>query len=614
MKEKITSVLMLVLILTSTLSMAFIIRPSLAENSFPNEDFMEKMSETALPNEADKLDQAEGFDINWYNIFERKPNAEQEKPLENSSQTSRNGGDNWDFNGTSGWSNLVYVDGNKTRLIVGVNGEKPTGFFELEKIAAMHQAEIVNTILMGGEVRAVVVELLLVSVTAFVEEIRVAGLASYVEPNMKVQAQFVPNDPYWSLQWGPQKIEVDWAWNTTVGSHDVLVAVVDTGIDYTHSDLEANYAPLGYDWVNMDDDPIDDFGHGTHCAGIIAAVLNNSVGIAGLAQVRVIAEKVLDRWGGGYWDWVASGIIHAVDQGADIISMSLGGYGDSELVHDAVRYAYSAGVLVVAAAGNENTNMKFYPAGYDEVIAVAATDQYDNKAGFSNWGDWIELAAPGVNIYSTMPTYHVTLNDWGYSMNYDYLSGTSMACPHVAGVAALAWSLYPNKTRDWVRLWLRYTADDLGAEGFDIYYGYGRVNARRAVEQTPPVHELIAYEWRTPPYVEPGALGTINATILNFGENNETDVTVQLLVNDIMVDSTPIGFLAGGNSTTVGLTWNPTVEGLYNVTLYVVPVPGETSLENNVLWKYIYVGFPVKVFVLHSAATFSATLSLIGKC
>jgi thermitase len=574
MKEKIIGVLMLTLILTNLLGMVFIIKPSYAEgaeNSIPTKDFMERKDDATLPNEA------------------TKPYAEQEKTSESSSQTSRNSEDNWNFNDTNEWTEFAYLDGNKTRLIVGAVDDSPASLAELAKITAKYHAETVSNVSIGGQVRAVVVELSLASVTAFVEDIRTLDLAGYVEPNMRVQAQLVTDDPYWAYQWGPQKIEADWAWNTTIGDPSVLVAVVDTGICYTHPDLAANYVPLGYDWVNMDSDPWDDHGHGTHCAGIIAAVLNNGVGIAGLAQVRVMAEKVLDSGGGGTWDAVANGIINATDSGADIISMSLGGYGDSELVHEAVKYAYDAGVLVIAAAGNDNTNMKLYPAGYDEVIAVAATDQYDNKAGFSNWGDWIELAAPGVDIYSTVP--------WGY----ESWSGTSMATPHVSGVAALVWSRYPSNTRDWVRLWLRYAGDDLGDPGFDIYYGYGRANARKAVEQTPPDHELIAYDWRTPPYVKPGATGIINATILNFGKENEAEVAVQLLANDIAVDSTVIGFLASGDSATVSLAWNPVAEGLYNITLYVVPVPGETSLENNEFSKSIYVGFPVKAVVLHSA-------------
>jgi len=142
--------------------------------------------------------------------------------------------------------------------------------------------------------------------------------------------------------------------------------------------------------VNDDPDPLDDFGHGTHCAGIIAGVINNSLGIAGLAQVQIMTEKSFDNWGSGYLDWIANGIVHAVDEGADIISMSFGGYADSELIHDAIRYAYDSGVLLVAAAGNRNTNVQLYPACYDEVIAVTATDQYDNKAFF-------QIGATGLN-------------------------------------------------------------------------------------------------------------------------------------------------------------------------------------------------------------------------
>jgi thermitase len=580
--RKIIGLLMLLLIFSNMLSVAFVLGSSTAN-----------YNEKALQNWTSKENQAREIEDHLYRILQEKGKAAKwENVLDGPKQnlggySSRDGERN--FCDISLWHNFTYVNGDKTRLIVGVNHDKFTSLLELEKIATKYNAIIVNTVSIKGQTKAVVVELPLVSVTAFIEETRIMELASYIEPNMKVQALLVPNDPYWSMQWGPQKIGADWAWNITLGAHDVLVAVVDTGIYYYHEDLGANYVMLGYDWVNQDYDPLDDHGHGTHCAGIIAATINNNVGIAGLAQVRVMAEKVLTSGGSGYWDWVANGIIHAVDAGADIISMSLGGYGYSELVHEAIRYAYDNGVLVIAAAGNENTNMKLYPAGYDEVIAVAATDEYDSKAPWSNWGDWIELAAPGVNIISTVP--------WGY----ESWSGTSMACPHVSGVAALVWSLHPEKTRDWVRLWLRYTADDLGDPDFDIYYGHGRVNARKAVEQVPPAHELIAYEWATPPYIEPGAVGIINANVLNFGESDEIDVMVQLIANGTLVNSALIDFLASGNLTTVSLSWTPTVEGLYNVTLSVVPVPGETSIENNVLWKYIYVGSPVKAVVLHSA-------------
>ena len=293
---------MLALILTSALNVAFTIKLSSAqkdENKIFDDDFIGRNGETTLSNNDFAPHRSNDLNADWQRIFESKPDAKQDKTLESSGQTSRDGGDKWNFNDTSEWSNFTYADGNKTRLILGVDGEKPNSLVELEEIAAKHQAKIVNTVSIGGHVRAAVVELLLTSVTPFVGEIHVAGLASYIEPNMKVQAQFVPNDPYWSLQWGPQKIEADYAWNTTVGDPSVLVAVVDTGIDYTHPDLAANYVPLGYDWVNMDPDPLDDFGHGTHCAGIIAAVSNNNLGIAGLAQVRVMAEKVLDSSGGG---------------------------------------------------------------------------------------------------------------------------------------------------------------------------------------------------------------------------------------------------------------------------------------------------------------------------
>jgi len=298
------------------------------------------------------------------------------------------------------------------------------------------------------------------------------------EADVRVRAESSPNDPYWSWQWGSKKTLTDWAWNTTVGGSDVLVAIIDSGIDYTHQDLAANYVPLGYDWVNSDPYPMDDYDHGTKVAGIIAAQINNGKGIAGLAQVKIMAEKVLNNAGEGSIDDLASGIRHATDKGAKIISMSLSAPDNDTALYTAVQYAYAKNVLLVAAAGNYRNNTKRYPAAYDEVIAVTSTNQSDQKAPSSNYGSWVELAAPGVDIFTTALPNEDLPFPYRY---YRYGSGTSYACAHASGLAALVWSAFPNATRDWIRNRLRETADDLGDPGFDEYYGYGRINARKAI-------------------------------------------------------------------------------------------------------------------------------------
>lgn len=337
----------------------------------------------------------------------------------------------------------------------------------------------------------------------------------YVERNHFVYAsQTLPNDPDWPLQWGPERIDAPYAWDITTGSSGatvpvVIVAVIDTGIDYSHPDLNDNYLARGYDWVNDDDDPMDDNGHGTHCAGIIGAEGNNGQGIAGMNwETNIIAEKVLDSNGGGNaWD-VASGIVHARNNGAKIISMSLGG-PDNEHIYQAVKFAYNQGCLLVAASGNDDTDVSF-PAKYDEVIAVGAINQNDDRcteddwdplhqwAGQqgSNYGNELELMAPGDYIYSTMPTYHVTLNDYenypwnqgnNFQQDYDYMGGTSMACPHVAGVAALMWTISPELANEEIRCILRETAEDQVGDptedtpGWDQFYGHGLVDAYEAV-------------------------------------------------------------------------------------------------------------------------------------
>jgi len=489
---------------------------------------------------------------------------------------------------TEEWLDFAHVDDDSAELVIGLEGAQ-SGYTEVSNLIVESGGRVVNTVSTRDKIVAVVADVPLNVVSSLVTQLQASSLVRYVEPNMKFEAQFVPNDPDWNLQWGPQKIEADYAWDTQKGDPSVLVAIIDTGIDYDHPDLAANYVTLGYDWVNNDDDPMDDHGHGTHCAGIVAAELNNGIGIAGVAQVSIMAEKGLDAGGWGTEDDLANALFHAVDQGADILSNSWGGYGHSALIYDAVKYAYDSGVLIVAAAGNDATSNKLYPAAYDEVVAVTATEQGDNPAPFTNFGDWVEVAAPGVNIYSTV-----------WDNGYTYMSGTSMSTPHVSGTAALIWSQFPGMSRDWVRAQLKFTADDLGDPGFDKYYGYGRINARKAVESAPADHDLLISNWQRPKFVQPGDFVIYNVTIMNFGLNDETDMTVQLLVDDALTDSASIDFLASGATETVSVFWNPVFEGIYNVTVWVEPIPGESDITNNVMSLNVNVQ-PIRTALLLNA-------------
>jgi subtilisin family serine protease len=321
---------------------------------------------------------------------------------------------------------------------------------------------------------------------AFVTAMKSKQGVRYVERNHIYKALYTPNDPYWSYQWDMQIIQADLAWDIHKGSTSVIIAIIDTGIEYTHDDLSAHYVALGYDWVNNDNDPMDDNGHGTHCAGIAAAVMDNNIGVAGVAQVSIMAEKVLSADGSGTADDVAQGIVHAADAGAKVISISLGSYFSSKVVKDACQYAWNKGSILVGAAGNDNVRWRHYPAAYSTVIAVSATDQYDGKASYSNYGNWIELSAPGGDGEDyqdwILSTY---LNNW-----YAWGAGTSQAAPHVSGVAALVWSYESSLTNQELREHLRNTADDLGDPGKDIYYGYGRINAYRALNELGPPSKM----------------------------------------------------------------------------------------------------------------------------
>ncbi|NLH98145.1 MAG: S8 family serine peptidase [Chthonomonadales bacterium] len=324
----------------------------------------------------------------------------------------------------------------------------------------------------------------------------------FVEPNYILTTCATPNDPYFASQYGPKKIQADLAWELWSPVAPVVIAIVDTGIDNTHPDLTNKILRNGSTIVGFNaltdtpSDALDDHGHGTHCAGIAAGQINNGVGIAGIAGwdglagsdssfVKLMPVKVLSQWGSGNTTDVAEGITWAADNGANVISLSLGGGGSITLA-SAVSYAWSRGCIVVAAAGNNSSSTPSYPAAYPESLSVAATDSTDTLCSFSNWGSWVAVAAPGAAILSTAPTYPATA---GYPLNYASLNGTSMACPHVAGEAALIWSKSPFLTNADVKALIIGNTDPYTPFSGRTIAG-GRVNVFKAmggtVEPPPP--------------------------------------------------------------------------------------------------------------------------------
>jgi len=301
------------------------------------------------------------------------------------------------------------------------------------------------------------------------------------------------NGEMWAIQqtvpWGISRIGAPDAWSASAVGTGIRLAVLDTGIDGGHDDLQGNVV-AGTNTVDSTSPLLDSHGHGTHVAGT-AGALNNTIGVVGVApKVTLVAVKVLDASGSGSWASVAAGIDWSISNNIQVINMSLGG-GASETVRLAVESAWSSGLLLVAAAGNsgnaagrgDNVN---YPAAYDQVIAVAASDSQDGRASFSSTGPAVELIAPGVSILSTLP-----------GDKYGTMSGTSMSSPHVAGAAALAWAVNPELSNAQLRQILRDTAEDLGLRA--DHQGYGLVRADLAVAAVGGV--------------EPPATGSIQGTV-----------------------------------------------------------------------------------------------------
>jgi subtilisin family serine protease len=315
-------------------------------------------------------------------------------------------------------------------------------------------------------------------------------------PEFKMGASSNGSDPDSDKQWAIAKVnQLAAQQSVNGGSKDVVIAIVDSGVDLGHPDLVDKLVP-GYNASGLDGlfgkgSPKDDNGHGTHCAGVAAATVGNGVGIAGMAiNPRVMPVKVMAGKGAGTLFGVAKGITWAADHGADVISMSLGGPVTAKPLEDAVTYALSKNVVVVAAMGNSAQvgNAVSYPAAYNGVIAVGASDENDKIASFSTYNQFCTVAAPGVKIYSTTPTYDVwlTQNSNGkITKNYSFMNGTSMATPLVSGLVGLIRSKYPKMSPADVKALLERTADKVPAmqgNSKDVYFGSGRIDAANALK------------------------------------------------------------------------------------------------------------------------------------
>ena len=329
----------------------------------------------------------------------------------------------------------------------------------------------------------------------------------YAEPNYIAYVTETPNDPLFEYQYAlynpgskppgsPQgeetaDIKATSAWEETKGGDDIVIAIIDTGVDLLHPDLDEKIYSSGYDFVNNDSDATDDEGHGTHVAGIAAAATHNNEGIAGVAwNCKILPVKILDNLGEGDFSALIEGIIWAADNGADVLNISAGGDFPSVSLENALKYAYDKDIVIVASAGNDGGAV-IYPAAYDAYcLAVAATNDSDERVDFSNSGGWesnvgpeIDVAAPGEEIVSLVPTWYFGEGFFPYGIG----SGTSMASPHVAGLAALIKSVKPHLTAAQIMNVIRYSADDVNYTNYlgkDNYIGYGRINMKTALVPT----------------------------------------------------------------------------------------------------------------------------------
>lgn len=409
------------------------------------------------------------------------------------------------------------------------------------------------------------------SVDKAIKTYKAQKIVKYAQKNNLRQWDYTPNDPMFPQQYAHQRIQTPFAWDITQGLTTVKIAILDSGCDTSHPDLTSQMLP-GKDMVNNDDIPEDDVGHGTHVAGCAAASTDNGIGVAGPGfNCKLVPVKVGGA-GGIPTSAVIAGLTWAADQGVHVINMSFGGWFPDQAEEDAINYAWAKGVVLCAAAGNDPVTDKHYPAAYPACIAVAASDQFDRQSDFTTYGNWVDVASPGVAILSTT-----------VGGGYEAWDGTSMASPVCAGTVGLIWSVAPSFTNTQIRALLEDNTDFVGN-----WVVHGRINAFKAV--------LAAPIYVTEPIPSTG-IAVTQGTYLS-GDLSTLPTVDDYLFRVATVFQRGVGYAATVNVTFDGEPLSSDVKGM---TLNINAKGGSVSTGMIYLWdrtqnKYVWVkSFPMGV-------------------
>jgi subtilisin family serine protease len=378
------------------------------------------------------------------------------------------------------------------------------------------------------------------------------GLFNFVEPDGLASAMLTPNDPDFSSQWHLNTIQATTAWGLTTGATSIPIAIIDSGIESTHPDLSLKVL-AGWSFLTGTSNTSDTMGHGTAVSGTAAASTDNSLGVAGVAWGNpVMPLVVVDSTGSASYSNIASAITYAADHGARVINISIAGTMASSTLQSAVDYAWNKGVVIVAAAGNSSSSSPNYPAACNNVIAVSATTSSDALSSYSNYGSWIDLSAPGDSILTTMT-----------GGGYGAWQGTSFASPVVAGVAALVLAERPALSNSALVSLLEQNSDQVGGAGYSQYFGWGRINAYRAVSAA---QSLGSSGDTIPPTVSissPATGAAVSGTIQVQGTatDNVGVTNIQFYVDGQLVAST--------TTSPFSFSWNTTTSANASHTLTV---------------------------------------------